>query len=1398
MDNLTKRIKSNYKNKIKGKGVAQMSAAPKTQQEKLQNQLANYETRLQNIGIDPKAATDTRNPLEKVLNLKQDQNALFDVLELIGRPQQALFTGIDNAIKGKDFVKGLKQGISGEKETSGGKILRDLGMEGSGKFNLLDPKSYKEFSLSDVLGLGLDIFADPMDLLLAPVKVADVAADTVKIADKTSDVLSKGTKLVRNADTLGDTVQGLNKATNALNVAGKTAENVGKQSKYVWKPLNSALLSYAGQGIKKGAKISDNVLEKILSKSDAKSLKKARDFVAKAGGDINDIGAIKDALREIGRSSSKLDTYRGVKNQLGRAVDSSKNLMGLTKKAREAQNIAEVNKNIGDKIISDLDNDIKNIIKADATIKNADEAQAMYEKISKALHTNLERSWDYSIKGNDVIEMLQKNKEVDFINKNAAKRIVDTLDKYGIKASNNGRYITLLDDPKKLKTISKELSNKTFGKFLSGEDYKTLNKAKEFLDSSPALQELAKKADNSYIRYSKMQDTLTGLNSFVKEGYGRHGLSEEAKTLKGQQGLYPSTNKAFKERTWKGTTAEYNRVQSENLKKATSGLVEDPTQALIKNEEGKLVRPKTTKKGENAAKSIYKTNDAGEFIRDANNELIRDDSHYKTLVANKKESVNKLKYDLESAEELTKGKSKGLEAIDVTKLNKKDLKNYDTLVAEKEYQGIVDKLKKTTYDNVSPEASEAIDNLRTSFTNYRKSKTSYTNALKKKNITSEELKVLKETMDKNQKIVTTNIKAAEQFSNKQAREIVGNANKAFKQGKSTGALLEKETQKLAKAQARVNDIYKAASDLASSLPGQIKYEEVALKKIENSADAIFKSKSKIIEQEAKAANILMSKQGIEFMNTGFMENFTDFINRSPQFAKGAQIYNEALATGIFKNNKYVKLAEDVGDKIPYGFVKVDGNQLAKNIETYKGILPEGSKDLANIAEQFKGKVLVMDKELARMTNLVKKGDEAVHPLLKFWDGINNTFKKFSTLTFGFQERNIIGNSTNMVLSGVSAKDLPEYYAKANNLWNKADELLEKAANKTLEGAEKADWETLQEFYKAGFLNAFEKGQGLENIKNAKGLVGKASKLSVGLNEKVDTYNRLALLMYAKDHPKYVEKLGRKNAVDAVKMVLFDPSNTSDLERNAFKRIIPFYTFTKQNLMFQAENLMKNTPRYNKLFKALNKSYEAIGEDSYYQYQKENMQIPLPFKDKDGNQLFLKANLPVSDLGEFLSKPTQRIASSTSPIIKTPYELTTGKNTFTGEDINYNTLTNTLNKLGVRNQGAYDTAQAAEVILNNFGLQNVSTNLIKKVQAVLEKDSANKSSQQLWAEIFKSVLQNTKQENVINSGLYDQLEAYQTIIKRLKNQGVSVPTMTEINQVNKMKLNKMKIKRAYSR
>ena len=447
------------------------SSSEKTQQEKLQNQVSNYQTRLRAAGIQPEEATDNRNFLEKLLNLPEDQNVLFDVLEIINRPQQALFGAIDNAINNEDVLSGAWEGLSGQKQTSGSEILRDAGMGGSGDFNLFDPSTYGDLSASDVLGFGLDIFADPIDPFL-----------------------------------------------------GKIAKGVGK-------------------GVKKVAGIGDDIIEKTLTKVDNANLKKINKFIEKNGGTID------DAAKALGIGANKLDNYKALKTQLGKAVNSSENLLGLTGKAREAQNIAEVNTQIGNKVVKNLDNDINNIVKQ--TAKTTEEATKKYKEISDALMTHVENAYDFSIKGDDVLKQLKKGKRIDFFNDEAAKSIVDNLKEYGIKASNDGRFVTLLDNNRKLNTLTGESSNKVFGQYLSAEDLLDREAAEKLLNSTPELQQLAKKAENTFSNLASTSDTLTGLKSadITKEGYVRHGLSDEAKEIKQAEGIYPSRNKAFK-KSW--------------------------------------------------------------------------------------------------------------------------------------------------------------------------------------------------------------------------------------------------------------------------------------------------------------------------------------------------------------------------------------------------------------------------------------------------------------------------------------------------------------------------------------------------------------------------------------------------------------------------------------------------------------------------------------------------------------------------------------------------------------------------------------------------------------------------------------------------------------------------------
>ena len=70
------------------------------------NKLINNRlARLEAGGVDITSALDDRTALEKLLNLRQNQGALRDVFEVLGRPQQALFSGWKASQEGKD-IKG--------------------------------------------------------------------------------------------------------------------------------------------------------------------------------------------------------------------------------------------------------------------------------------------------------------------------------------------------------------------------------------------------------------------------------------------------------------------------------------------------------------------------------------------------------------------------------------------------------------------------------------------------------------------------------------------------------------------------------------------------------------------------------------------------------------------------------------------------------------------------------------------------------------------------------------------------------------------------------------------------------------------------------------------------------------------------------------------------------------------------------------------------------------------------------------------------------------------------------------------------------------------------------------------------------------------------------------------
>lgn len=1330
----------------------------------MRTQASNAAKRLRAAGVDPDELTDKRNFLEKKLNLKEDQNVLFDIFELLNRPQQALFGGIANMQEGGSFGEGAAEGIKGERDTAFKDILTNAGMEDrEGKLDLVD-----------VLGTAGDIFLDPIDIPLIPVKGATTAAkaagavaDAAKVADTASDV-AKTTRLISPAE---------------------------------------GVLKLAGKGVKATAKLGDKAIETGLKIGDKVTDNRIAKLADKAGMSVDDFMKANNITKTSG-----LETYQTLKKGIKNSLDSNKSVGGFVGQARKSANEVGTAKELQRMKIGSITDEIDDYAKNLEKTQGKKAAETFRKAVDEDLMDVIEYDRDWSINGKRWLETLGSKSDNTLIaDDDSLQKVRDILGKYNIDYEDveDGLKVTqkdigtLKNNPELKKAFDNlDLKQRSF---YTDEQIERLDKAKKYFKDKHSDFYAARKGNEAEVA-RKAKEAGMSVDDYVK--------ANDIKLYKGDTNKLANIMKEYSGADFTDITTRESYIRRAREEGLNEKTIQDSINYIyggggqVNTDIFSSRKYNSALEGENIHKQKIQN-----AIESGQKQI---QSKEQSLISNRIKATEQEKLDI--AEQLGAKQSKfekNLEKAGIKKekaqLKINKINESRNILKQKYSNDLVKKINNIADNNLKVKVADAT-------TNYTDASKRLDDALTKLQATDLDEKTAKKLTKEYDKAFNDYQKATNKLNVQVAKAqgyIDNTTEKALKRADQaitkSGKLGEdsiKAQQKFEQANAKYTTIQDSMNDTIAGLQQRmddLDFRLDALKNMDPKADeAILKD----IENLQKTVSTLETEASQNIFKHQYTESLDEFMNASSTYAKGAKINNEAIAMGTLDNPEFVKMVEDISeDNIPVGFTKVNGDTLANQLDSIKGILPENSKSIDDLVKKYKGKELYMDKDLVRMLNLNKNIKQETSALVKVIDKFNNVFKKYSILTPGFQMRNIAGNATNMYLAGVPAAKIPEYYAKAAGVMNNANDIMRKVADGVeLTAKEQDSFKILKQFYDGGFDKAGTYLQNLDTIrdtiKNGKGPVNKLANFNANLNETMDKANRMALLMYANDNPKFIQKLGKNDAIEAVKYALMDPSNMSDFEKNVMKRIIPFYTFTKQNLMFQASNIMQNTPKYNRLMKAVKNAYSNLDEDEYYQYQKEGMQIPLPFTDSEGNRVFLKTNLPLSDLGEFMSNPVQRLASSTNPLIKGIYEKATGVDTFTGQPIKdkNKTATNFLTALGVSDvpKGITTATGAAEHILNSLGLSNVSTNVLKKVTKVIENYNGDASQSELWSEIFRSILQNTNQEKVENSKLYEELEAYQNAIKELKNQGIDVPTINETNKANNIKLNNLKRKRAIYR
>jgi len=144
-----------------------------------------------------------------------------------------------------------------------------------------------------------------------------------------------------------------------------------------------------------------------------------------------------------------------------------------------------------------------------------------------------------------------------------------------------------------------------------------------------------------------------------------------------------------------------------------------------------------------------------------------------------------------------------------------------------------------------------------------------------------------------------------------------------------------------------------------------------------------------------------------------------------------------------------------------------------------------------------------------------------------------------------------------------------------------------------------------------------------------------------------------------------------DAIGEIYKLHFDYGQLSKFEQSTAKRLIPFYTWTRNNLPLQMQLLAQNPKKFNRMM-TIKRNMELGGPEdkNVADYMLEPYGFKLPFKINDSVTYFTP-DLPLQDLirmdptAEGGKRALEQVVSGTTPFIKAPIEFWAKKKVFAG-------------------------------------------------------------------------------------------------------------------------------------